>query len=132
MQRTTTTGEVVPISKERNLRPVPSAWRTTLSKIVEAFKDGDFILAQPIPGVRSISKEDAAGIADSIEDYGAQLTSLPEDTWKTSICQWLESHWDVMVDLYAVDEGASNLILHVHVYEDGPSFAFEVHFVYAP
>lgn len=125
--------EVVSVLKdEHDHQPVPSAWRKTLSEIVQAFKDGDFALAQGIAGVRPISVEDAEGIADNIQDYGAQLTSLPEETWRTSVCQWLGKHWDVMVDLFTVQEGASDLVLHVRVYEEGSTYIFEVHLVYVP
>jgi hypothetical protein len=125
--------ETIAIRKdEHDQGPVPSAWRRTLFDIVEAFKDGDFTLARGVAGVRPISAIDAARIADNIHDYGATLTSLPEETWKTSVCQWLGNHWDVMVDLYTVDEGRSDLILHVRVYEEGPAYVFDVHFVYVP
>ncbi|MES2932977.1 MAG: hypothetical protein V4805_05760 [Pseudomonadota bacterium] len=125
--------ETIPILKdEDNQRPVPSAWRNTLSDIVEAFKEGDFTLARKVAGVRPISTEDAEAIAENIQDYGAQLTSLPEETWQTSVCQWMEIYWDVIVDLYTVDEGASDLILQVRVYEQDPAYVFEVHFVYVP
>lgn len=113
-------------------QPVPSVWRNTLSEIVEAFKEGDLALARGVAGVRPISAEDAEGIAGNIRDYGAHLISLPEETWLTSVCQWLGKHWDVMVDLFTEEEGASDLILHVRVYEEGPAFAFEVHLVYVP
>ncbi len=70
-------------------KPVPSVWRNTFSEIIEAFKEGDFALVRGVIGVRQIAAEDAVGIADSIQDYGAQLVSLPEETWRTAICQWL-------------------------------------------
>lgn len=124
--------DVVSVLKdERGQQPVPSVWRNTLSEIVESFKAGDFALARGIAGVRPISVKDAEGIANNIEDYGAQLISLPEETWRTSVCQWLGKHWDVMVDLFT-DEGASDLILHVRVYENGSAYTFEVHLVYVP
>lgn len=40
--------------------------------------------------------------------------------------------WDVMVDLYTAEEGASDLVLHVHVYEEGSSYAFEIYSMHAP
>jgi len=116
----------------RSQQPVPSVWRNTLAEIVEAFKRGDFSLARGITGVRPIPTGDADGIAANIQDYGAQLASLPEETWRTSVCQWLGTHWDVMVDLFTEEEGASDLILHVRVWEEGSTYVFEVHLVYVP
>ena len=124
--------ETVPVLKDKRQNLVPTAWRNTLSQIVEAFKDGDFVLARGMVGVRPISIADATGISNAIHDYGAQLTSVPEETWRTSVCQWTGSRWEVMVDLYTVDEGVSDLILHVRVYEEDSDYIFDVHLVYVP
>lgn len=123
--------EVVPVLKDgQSQQPVPSVWRNTFKEIVEAFKQGDF--AREIAGVRPVSAADAEAIAASIEGYGAQLVNLPEETWRTSVCQWMGAHWDVIVDLFTEEEGASDLILHLRVYEEGSAYAFEVHLVYVP
>ena len=90
------------------------------------------MLARKIIGVRPISERDAQSIAENIQDYGAQLTSLPEETWQTSVCQWMGNYWDVMVDLYTAEEGRSDLVLNVRVYEEGSAYFFDVHFVYVP
>ncbi len=124
--------QTVAVLKDKKQQPIPSVWRKTISEIVEAFKDADFTLSRGISGIRPISKENAAGIEETIQDYGAQLVSLPEETWNTSVCQWYGQHWDVMVDLYTVDEGASDLVLQLRVYEEGTDYIFEVHLVYVP
>ena len=71
-------------------------------------------------------------IAENIEDYGDQLTSLPKGTWKTSVCLWMEEYWEVFVDLYTEDEGASDLVLAVRVYEENSDYVFKVHSVHVP
>lgn len=124
--------QTVAVLKDKKQQPVPSVWRKTISEIVEAFKDGDFTLSRGISRVRPISKDDAAGIEENIQDYGAELVSLPEETWNTSVCQWYGQHWDVMVDLYTVDEGASDLVLQLRIYEEAGDYIFEVHLVYVP
>lgn len=124
--------QTVAVLKDKKQQPVPSVWRKTISEIVEAFKDGDFTLSRGINRVRPISKDDAAGIEENIQGYGAELVSLPEETWNTSVCQWYGQHWDVIVDLYTVDEGASDLVLQLRVYEDAGGYIFEVHLVYVP
>lgn len=124
--------QTVAVLKDKKQQPVPSVWRKTISEIVEAFKDEDFTLSRGVNRVRPISEDDAAGIEENIQDYGADLVSLPEETWNTSVCQWYGQHWDVMVDLYTVDEGASDLVLQLRVYEEAGDYIFEVHLVYVP
>lgn len=112
--------------------PVPFVWRSTLSRIADAFGQGDFGLDRGIVGVRPISTKDSTRIASNIERYGARLTSLPEQTWETSACQWMGEYWDVLVDLFTVNEGASDLALVVRVYEDGSGYSFEIQSVHVP
>lgn len=124
--------QTVVVLKNKKQQPVPSVWRNTISEIVEAFNSGDFALSRGINGVRPISKDDAAGIEENIKDYGAELVSLPEKTWNTSVCQWYGQHWDVMVDLYTTHEDASDLVLQLRVSEEAGGYIFEVHLVYVP
>jgi hypothetical protein len=124
---------IVPVSKDENSQaPVPTAWRTTFSEIVEAFIEGDFCLARGVSGVRQISQNDAKRIQKNIRDYGVKLVSLPNDTWKTSVCQWMCDYWDVYVDLFTAEEGSSDLVLDVRVYEDSDTYIFDVQSVHVP
>lgn len=111
---------------------IPTLWRRTLSDIVEAFKDQDFRLDRGVAGVRPIPVDDARRIAQNIENYGVHLTSLQEGTWQTSVCQWMRRYWGVLLDLYTVEEGASDLVLAVRIYEEGSAYVFEVQSVYVP
>lgn len=115
-----------------NQRPVPSAWRGTLSDIVRAFKEGDYRLSSGIAGVRPLAERAANGIKKNIDGYGVHLVSLPSDAWSTSVCMWMETHWEVLVDLYTAEEGRSDLVLHVRVFECGLTYAFEVDSVHVP
>jgi hypothetical protein len=120
------------LKDEKAQQPVPSAWRSTLVFVVEAFKEGDFTLRNGISGVRAISLYDAKLITDNIKDYGAQLVSLPEKAWETSVCQWMQGYWVVLVDLFTAEEGASDLVLSVRVYEENGTYAFDIQSVYVP
>ncbi|HEU4852916.1 MAG TPA: hypothetical protein VFT37_12255 [Telluria sp.] len=121
------------VSKDEfNQSLIPSAWRETFSKIVEGLKQGDFNLVRQVPGVRPISPEDAARLARNIKCYGASVVSLPLETWETSTCQWMIGYWDALIDLYTVEEGASDLVLAVRVYEDGSNYQFEISSVHVP
>lgn len=117
---------------EDNQIPVPEVWRNTFTDIVEALKVKDFKFSRHIDGVRPMSNADAARIANNIENYGCRLDSLPEETWQTSVCQWMRGYWDVLIDLFTIEEGASDLVLSVRVYEEGASFIFEIQSVYVP
>jgi hypothetical protein len=122
-----------PIVKDETQQTlVPEAWRPTLAAIVEAFCEGDFELTRGIQDVSPVAPEDAERIAENIEDYGDELASLPEESWQSSVCQWMDGYWHVLVDLYTVDEVASDLVLDVRVREHGAGFVFEVYFVYVP
>jgi len=121
---------IVVLKDENNQIPIPSIWRETLFNIVEALKDGDFRIQRGINGVLQISKEDALRIERNLEAYGAQLISLPEETWDSSVCQWMNSYWDVLVDLYTMEEGASDLALFVRVSESDSSYFFDIQSVH--
>ena len=125
--------KIIPVIKNTDEQQlVPTIWRKTLSEIVDAFKNRDYGLEKPILGVSPISVEDAAMIAKNIEDYGVQLVSLPKQTWETSACLWNGDYWEVFVDLYSEEEGASDLVLSVKVYEEKLKYIFDIHLVYVP
>ena len=60
------------------------------------------------------------------------LAGLPEEVWLTSACQWMREYWDVLVDLYTVEEGVSELALALRVFENGSSCEFQVQSVRVP
>lgn len=124
--------EIGVFKDEDGQRSIPSIWRHTFCEIVESFKDGDFEIGREIAGVRKISAQDASRMARNIKDYGAHLISLPEETWETSVCQWMRGYWDVLIDLFTAEEGASDLALAVRVFEDGAAYRFEVQSVHVP
>ena len=123
---------LVPILKDENYeQPVPSEWRRKLQEIVQMLTDGNFNL-RGLTDVNPLDDATAAGIARNIHDYGCTLTPLPDSSWETSVCQWQLEYWEVLVDLFTVEKGRSDLVLHVHVFEQLGSFLFKVHFVYVP
>ena len=125
--------EPVQVSKdEHQQQPIPAAWRSTFVAIVESLIEGKAELMGDVVGVRPIAAVDAAHIASEIQDYGATLVSLPEDTWNSSVCQWMLGYWDVVIDLFTVEEGASDLVLAVRVWEEGAGYVFEVRSVHVP
>ncbi len=124
--------EPVPILKdEEQEQPVPPEWRSKLRDIAGALKDGNYSL-RGLASVEPLGEATAAGIARNIDEYGCTLTSLSDESWDTSVCQWQLDYWEVLVDLFTLEEGCSDLVLHVHVFEQVDGFVFKVHFVYVP
>ena len=123
---------VLVLKDEKNQQAIPMTWRAALSSMVEAIQADNFELLNNIEGIRSISKEGANRIQDNIEDYGCQLTCLSDATWNTSVCQWMNGYWEVLLDLCTVEEGLSDLALSLRVYEKGQGFEFEIISVHVP
>ncbi len=129
----TQTEPFVPIRKDPdNQQPIPSAWRPVFSAIVNAFVDGDYALSTGIAGVAAVSDDTANHIRAYISDYGETLIPLPEATWDSSVCLWMESHWDVLIDLWTAGEGQSDLVLGARVLEHDDGHLIEVGMVYVP
>ncbi|QHJ14081.1 hypothetical protein FX988_04363 (plasmid) [Paraglaciecola mesophila] len=117
----------VPIVKdEETQQPIPTIWRDTIVKIVDAIRFNNIDDFNAIPYVKGVSEKDAEGFQENIEDYGCRLTNLPDATWQSSTCQWMREYWDALIDLYTVEEGESDLALYLRVHEKGQKFEFEV------
>ncbi len=124
--------QVLAVKDETTERPIPTAWRRALQEIVDAFVVGDFGLDKGIDGVEPVSADTASHIQSYLKDYGATLVGLPEETWNSSVCIWYGDYWNTLVDLWTLEEGRSDLVLHVRVTEAGSRFNIEVYLVYVP
>lgn len=121
--------ETVVTKDGENEVPVPQAWRSTLTAIVDALIQG----GEPsLPQVSLQSPDVWASAQENIRAYGAHLRKLPDESWNSSVCIWYGDYWDVLVDLYTEEEGRSDLVLQVHVYEAGDEYRYEVVLVYVP
>ncbi len=117
---------------EENERPIPTVWRPTFSKIVDAFVKRDYSLSDGVTGVSSVSNETANHIEEYIQEYGEELIQLPDETWESSMCIWMGSHWDVLIDLWTVNEGRSDLVLGAQVKEKDNRYTIDIGMVYVP
>ena len=79
-----------------------------------------------------IAPETALQIGNYVRSYGANLTELPDETWRTSVCIWTGSRWDVLVDLWTQEEGRSDLVLHAHVIDENPGYKIVIDLVCVP
>ena len=112
--------------------PIAAAWRPMLSDVVQCLARGDYELARCGPGVRRLAPETAEQIRGYLSEYGATLVELPSEAWNTSVAQWMDPHWEVVVDLWTAEEGRSDLVLAGDVIEVGDGVRLTVHGVYVP
>ena len=124
--------EVLAEKEEESQRAIPTAWRWVLRSIANALAKKDYCLATAVPGVELASPDVAAHIQGSICGYGETLVELSDETWKSSICMWYGTHWEVLVDLWTLEAGRSDLVLSVSVTEAASGIRFKVHMVYVP
>jgi len=112
--------------------PVATAWRPTLREIVKALAEGDYGLTRGVVAVAPVSAATAERIRGYIASYGETLTELPDESWQSSISQWMRTHWEVVVDLWTVESGRSDLVLSMSVFETDDGFRFEIDSVHVP
>lgn len=112
--------------------PVASAWRATFREIVGALIRRDYGLSCGVEHVSPVSAKVAEHVQQSISDFGEHLVELPDETWRTSVAQWMGTHWDVLVDLWTAESGSSDLVLSARVRESGDGFQVEINSVYVP
>lgn len=111
---------------------IAGAWRPMLREVVRRFVAGDYGLAQGVPGVEPVSTATAEHIRDYVSEYGRTLVELPDDTWDTSVAQWVGGHWDILVDLWTAEEGRSDLVLGGTFVETSSGPRLSIHMVYVP
>lgn len=124
--------EVPALKDETREHPIASSWRPVLKEVVTALAQGDFQLSSGVPGVVPIAPETATQMEDYLADYGETLVELPDDTWATSVAQWMGTHWEVLVDLWTAGEGASDLVLGARVHESANGHVVELQMIYVP
>jgi len=125
--------EHVPVIKcEDQELPVPTEWRKPLTDIVACLASGEFSKLPSVAPVTPLTDERCSDIELYVRAYGATLTSLPEESWKTSIYLWMGGYWDVLVDLFTVEEGPSDLVLSLRVYPREGSYTFRIEWLHVP
>lgn len=123
---------IVPVKDGASERPIPHAWRDALAAMVHALARGDYSLTSLPDWCIKPTPEDAARIGAAISAYGATLTELPAASWDTSVCIWYDPVWDALVDLWSVEEGRSDPVLHARIRETDSGYGYEAHLVYVP
>lgn len=121
-----------PVKDENGSHPIADEWRPILREVVKALAEGDYDLSRGIPSVAPVSNATADQIRAYISDFGEVLADLPDETWDSSVSQWMGTHWDVLVDLWTVESGESDLVLSLRVFEADDGFRFEMDSVHVP
>jgi hypothetical protein len=101
------------LKDEHGEHPVAGAWRD-------------------VPHLRPVEAETAERMRAYVKNYGATLMDLPEQSWETSVAQWMNTHWEVLVDLWSAQEGRSDLVLHAEVSEVGDDFEVQIEGIWVP
>jgi hypothetical protein len=109
---------------------IPTQWRPIFKEIVKAFVNKDYSLTNEVEFVAKVSEDTSNQIKEYIEDYGEELTLLPDETWESSFYMWQGDYWDVIIDLWTKGEGRSDLILRANVFEDNQKYRVEIYMVY--
>ncbi len=120
------------VDKSETEAPVPYCWRSALFQIVSCLVKQDYGVSENIEGLEPVPRSTSEQIEKYITDYGETLVELAEGSWETSVCIWQEGYWMVLVDLWTVNEGASDLVLQVKVFESGCGYRYQVDMVYVP
>ncbi|GAA2194491.1 DUF7668 domain-containing protein [Micromonospora lupini] len=122
-----------PVKDEALDVPIPEVWRPTLRAIVDSLVRRDTVVGAGLPSVDPVSPETSQLCLQAIDDYGdATLISLPDESWDTSVACWYGDRWRCLIDLWTAEDGRSDLVLDVDVFESGPGYRFSVHLVYVP
>jgi hypothetical protein len=121
-----------PLKDENGAHPVADSWRPVIREIVKAFAEGDYELTRGIPSVVAPSAETVKQARTYVANFGERLAELPDEAWESSVSQWMETHWEIIVDLWTLESGRSDLVLDLRVYEAGAGFRFEIDSVYVP
>lgn len=124
---------MVPVRKDpEREHAVATLWRPVFREVVRAFVAGDFRLRTALAQRVEIDDKTAEQAARYVAQYGETLVELPDETWNSSVAQWTEGYWDVLVDLWTVESGRSDLALSVRVFEAGEGFRFRIDGVWVP
>jgi hypothetical protein len=111
---------------------IPVEWRDSLKCIVDDIRRKRFFPKSFKSFYYTVTDDNVSRIYSNLDAYGEELDILHDNTWNTSICRWTGSSWHVLLDLFTVEGGASDLVLFVDVYPEGAKYRFDIRSVHVP
>lgn len=121
-----------PTKDPHGAHPIPLCWRPMIRSIVQKLANGDFVF-DGLSFVSSVDCRTQQQMKAYLASYGETIVELPEATWNSSIAQWMDTYWEVLVDLWTKESGVSDLCLSLRVFEDADgSYRIEVDSLHVP
>lgn len=103
-----------------------------ICEVVRRLAAGDYRLEHGVAGVEPVSAETAKHLRDYVADFGATLVELPSETWETSVAQWIDPAWEILVDLWTAEDGRSDMVLSGRVVDSDDGARLTIHMIYVP
>ena len=122
-------GEFVGLPEGGKQGPVPTAWRKALKEIVRAIAARDATFSGCSVPVEAPSLHKSWRI---IDEMGVSLAELPDETWSSSVCIRSFDEWDVIIDLYDVTQGRTDLILPAKIKEGSDGIRVTLDMIHVP
>ncbi len=123
---------MIDLKRDDDEHPVPGHLRGLLAQVARAFSKGDVQLRNhSISNVAPINPATGGAIKKNVLAYGDRLAPLHPETWERSCYRWMETYWQVLVDLTTTGEEVSDLTLHAIV-RDSTDLLLEVESVHVP
>jgi len=118
----------IPVVKDlKAAHPVPTVWRETLRRLANAI-----VGAAPREIVDTLVASDLSGFRANTAAYGEEFGNLPDQTWESSLVQWMGNRWDVLVDLFSSRGERTDLVMFVEVVEGAKGYEFRIDSVHVP
>lgn len=108
-------------------QPVPNVWRPSLAHLVEVI-----LGKHPAEAQSSFADADLTRWRRTIADYGVMIGGVSDESWETSVAQWMDGYWEVLIDLCTPNGARTDLVVFVRVVEDASDYKFSVDSVHVP
>jgi hypothetical protein len=122
-------GEYVPVPRGKKQGPVPTSWGVPFKEIVKSIAARDATFSGCSVHVEA---EYLRGSWRVIDEMGVRLAELPDGTWSTSVCIRMGEWWDVLVDLYDVEQGRIDLVLPARVRKAKVGIVISLDMIHVP
>ena len=126
-------GDQEPSKEADRQHSAAHVWRSMFCSIASRLAGGD-VGFRSLPFVHPVSEDLQAQIKYAVAEYGESLVDLSDRAWGRSVYQWMDDHWEVLVDLSTRESEVNDLVLHALVSETEcrTGYRVEIVGVYVP